>query len=197
MCRRLDEAHPERKPYERVTVLTISQTGELSPREAGKGRNPPEWLGMYFEDSASRWYAARAGDVVFSSIGLRNGCIAVVPPELNGALVTREFPIYEVTDERLSPDFLSAMLRSRYYQRAFRAISTQHSNRRRTQTRDFEDLEIAFPPSPNEQQRLLQKIRSAREDERTARKALLEATQRLDTIIEGNDPDEPSASSSG
>ena len=191
MRRRLDEVHPASRPDELVTVLTISQTGELSPREAGKGRNPPEWLGMYFEDSPSTWYAARSGDVVFSSIDLWKGCIAVVPPELHGALVTREFPIYEVTDERLSPDFLSAMLRSSYYQRAFRAITTGHSNRRRTQTGDFEDLEIAFPSAPSEQHRLLQAIRSAREDARTARQALAAATRELDAIIEGSGQDEP------
>ena len=191
MRRRLDEAHPERRPDERVTVLTISQTGELSRREAGKGRNPPEWLGMYFEDSPSRWYAARAGDVVFSSIDLWKGCIAVVPPELDGALVTREFPIYEVTDERLSPDFLSTMLRSGYYQRAFRAITTGHSNRRRTQTADFEDLEIAFPPEPREQHRLLRAMQRAREEAQSARSALAAAARRLDTIIEGSGRDEP------
>ena len=196
MRRRLDEAHPERRPDERVTVLTISQTGELSRREPGKGRNPPEWLGMYFEDSPSRWYAARAGDVVFSSIDLWKGCIAVVPPELDGALVTREFPIYEVTDERLSPDFLSAMLRSRYYQRAFRAITTGHSNRRRTQTGDFEDLEIAFPPEPREQQRLLEAMQRARREAQSGRKALVAAARGFDTIIEGSSEGEPADRSS-
>ena len=194
MRRRLDEVHPERRPDERVTVLTISQTGELSRREAGKGKNPPEWLGMYFEDSPSRWYAARAGDVAFSSIDLWKGCIAVVPPELDGALVTREFPIYEVIDERLSPEFLSAMLRSSYYQRAFRAITTGHSNRRRTQSGDFEDLEIAFPPG--EQDRLLRAMQSARGEAQAARRALVAATRRLDTIIEGSAEDEPANPSS-
>ncbi len=127
-----------------VKVMTISQTGDIRPREAGKGNNPPEWLGMYFEDSSSTWYAAKSEDVVFSSIDLWKGCISIVPEEFNGALVTKEFPIYKITDERLDPNFLSCLLRSRYYQRAFRAITTGHSNRRRTQVADFEALEICF-----------------------------------------------------
>jgi type I restriction enzyme M protein len=48
MRRREDEVHPELRPDQRVTVMTLSQTGTIRPREAGKGRNPPEWLGVYF-----------------------------------------------------------------------------------------------------------------------------------------------------
>ena len=55
---------------------------------------------MYFEDSPSTWYEAQQGDLVYSSIDLWKGCISVVPEQFNGALVTKEFPIYEMlTDE--------------------------------------------------------------------------------------------------
>lgn len=85
--------------------MTISQTGEIRAREAGKGRNPPQWLGAYFAESPGSWFAACAGDVVFSSIDLWKGCIAIVPQEFNGALVSKEFPIYELLDSRLSAPF--------------------------------------------------------------------------------------------
>ena len=52
--------------------------------------------------------------MVFSSIDLWKGCIALVPEDFDGALVTKEFPIYPVRDGRLSPAFLQALLRSRY-----------------------------------------------------------------------------------
>ena len=130
------------------TVMTIAQTGDIRPREPGKGRNPPECRASYFEESPGTWYAAHSGDVVFSSIDLWKGCIALVPDGFDGALVTKEFPIYRVRDARLLPEFLQALPRSRYYQRAFRAITTGHSNRRRTQVPDFEDLQVAFPPEP-------------------------------------------------
>ena len=35
-------------PNQTFQVMTLSQGGDIRPREAGKGRNPPEWLGMYF-----------------------------------------------------------------------------------------------------------------------------------------------------
>jgi len=185
MTKREDQVDPTASPDKRVVVLTISQTGELRAREAGKGRNPPEWLGMYFEDSPSQWFAARAGDVVFSSIDLWKGCIAVVPEKFDGALVTKEFPIYEVTDVRLDPEFLSCLLRSRYYQRAFRAITTGHSNRRRTQREDFEALEICFPPDRQEQARLIAGIQEARTNLRLAAATLDQALFDFSDVIDG------------
>jgi type I restriction enzyme M protein len=83
-------------------------------------------------------------------------------------LVSKEFPIYRITDPRLTPAFLQVLLRSRYYQRAFRAITTGHSNRRRTQVTDFERLEIPFPPDPDEQHRLVAGIVTARAQQRNA-----------------------------
>lgn len=94
MKRREDIVDPTSTPEKAVTVMTLGQNGEIRVREAGKGRNPPEWLGMYFEEIPSQWYSAKSGDVVYSSIDLWKGCIAVVPQEFDGALVTKEFPIF-------------------------------------------------------------------------------------------------------
>ncbi len=185
MKRRLDLVLPEDDPGRKYAVMTISQRGEIRQREAGKGMNPPEWLGMYFEDSPSQWYVAHTRDVVYSSIDLWKGCIAVVPEDFDGALVTKEFPIYEITDCRLLPEFVSALLRSRYYQRAFRAITTGHSNRRRTQTTDFEDLEIAFPSEPTVQRRLLRPLLDERQRRSLADEALHQATKDFDAAIDG------------
>lgn len=185
MVRRTDEVDPATSPDDPVVVMTLSQTGDIRPRAAGKGRNPPEWLGMYFADSGSTWFRARAGDVVYSSIDLWKGCISVVPDVFDGALVTKEFPIYRVIDARVSPRFLSALLRSRYYQRAFRAITTGHSNRRRTQQEDFEALEICFPPTPEEQERIIAGLEVARISRYEAQQTLLREQLVFDNLIDG------------
>lgn len=168
MAKREEEIDPADTPDERFKVMTIAQTGDIRQREAGKGVNPPDWLGMYFENGSSKWFEARSGDVVFSSIDLWKGCIAVVPAEFDKAIVTKEFPIYNVTDERLDAEFLSFLLRSRYYQRAFRAITTGHSNRRRTQVGDFEELEVCFPPTVEEQKALIANLVAAKHGQRDA-----------------------------
>ena len=185
MRRRLEHVRPELTPDSEVQVMTISQGGEIRPREAGKGPNPPEWLGMYFEESSSQWFSAHSGDIVFSSIDLWKGCIAVVPADFDGALVTKEFPIYEIVDPSLSPEFLSVLLRSRYYQRAFRAITTGHSNRRRTQAEDFEGIEIAFPSTDSEQNALIEPILKPRNTLRTSSESLRAAMLVFDNVIDG------------
>lgn len=191
MRKRENIVRPELEPDKAVVVMTLSQTGEIRPREAGKGNTPPEWLGMYFEDSSSTWFSARSGDVVFSGIDLWKGCISVVPDEFDGALVTKEFPIYEVTDDRIDPDFLSCLLRSRYYQRAFRAITTGHSNRRRTQVVDFERLEICFPSSKEQQRKLITEIMTARDSIKSVSQQLKFELKEFDYVIDGREIDLP------
>jgi len=184
MKRREEQVRPELTPDEPVAVLTLAQTGEIRDREAGKGKNPPEWRGMYFEDSPTKWFRVRHGDVVFSGIDLWKGCIAIVPPEFDGALVSKEFPVYQVTDARLDAAFLSTLLRSRYYRRAFRAITTGHSNRRRTQVEDFEALEFAFPPDSVVQKQLIREVLASREMLRHGETALKAAMLRFSDVID-------------
>lgn len=185
MQRREEIVRPQETPEAPVVVMTLSQTGDIRPREAGKGKNPPEWLGMYFEDSPSTWYKAHQGDLVYSSIDLWKGCIAVVPEQFNGALVTKEFPIYRMLTDEIDPEFLAILLRSRYYQRAFRAITTGHSNRRRTQTSDFESIEVCYPPDKEIQRALIVDVLSAKARQRSAVDSLNEAMLKFSDIIDG------------
>lgn len=133
-------------PDREFTVLTLQQNGNMRLREPGIGRNPPDWRGQYLAQSTSRWSEGHAGDLVFSSIDLWKGCVSVLPPEFDGAIFTTEFPIYVVDEAKIDPGYLKLLLRSRYFQRAIRAVTTGHSNRRRTQTDDFENLAIYLPP---------------------------------------------------
>ncbi len=149
--RKEEQIDPSAYPDREFMVMTLTQEGALEPREAGKGKNPPAWFGQYFS-GGSRWYLGYEGNLVFSQIDLWKGCVAIIPPEYNGAIYTQEFPLYEVDREILDPYYLKLLLRSSYFQRAIRAITTGHSNRRRTQQGDFEYLEIFLPNLTVQQQ---------------------------------------------
>lgn len=153
---------PTNHPDEEFLTLTLSQEGVLSPREPGKGNNPPSWHGAYFS-KGSRWYRARSGQLIISQIDLWKGCVAVIPPEYDQAIVTQEFPLYEVDTNYLDPAYLALLLRSKYFQRAIRAITTGHSNRRRTQSEDFENLRV-FLPDLETQRVIASLIAKAREE---------------------------------
>jgi type I restriction enzyme M protein len=113
-----------------------------------------------------------------------------VPAALDGALVTKEFPVYEIIDNRLLPEFVQTLLRSRYYQRAFRAITTGHSNRRRTQIPDFEAIEIIFPAAQKEQRRLIASITAARQGMRQAAEKLRHELLAFSDLIDGRGEEE-------
>ena len=69
-------------------------------------------------------------------------------------------------------------------QRAFRAITTGHSNRRRTQTGDFENIEIPFPPTDSEQRALIELILTSRQGLTMDAESLQVATLHLDNVID-------------
>ena len=200
--KRQEAVNPREHPDEEFTTLKLSQTGALSRREPGKGKNPPAWYGAYFT-SGSRWYRVRSGDVLLSQIDLWKGCIAVVPDEFDGAIVTQEFPVYQVADDAVDSQYLALLLRSRYFRRAASAITTGHSNRRRTQPGDLENLRV-FLPDRSEQDHIIAKVEAARQILREAderfRLVLTQAEQRMfggapapqeDEIVEDGDDEGP------
>jgi type I restriction enzyme S subunit len=59
------------------------------------------------EIAASRQMVARRGQFILSRIDARNGALSVVPPELDGAIVTNDFPLFNVVESRLLTAFAS------------------------------------------------------------------------------------------
>lgn len=148
VSRRCESIVPNNWPEREFKTITLTLEGEMRPREAGKGRNPPGWHGSYFP-AGQKWFTVHNGDIVMSRIDLWKGCIGVVSDPFDGAIVTGEFPIYRVRPERASSvdgRYLQILLRSRYFRRAIRAVTTGHSNRRRIQESDFLDLLVPLPP---------------------------------------------------
>lgn len=177
LTRRRDAIVPYDTPDKEFLTLTLTQEGELRPREAAVGNNPPAWFGIYFTPRV-RWYRARAGNLIVSRIDLWKGCVSVIPDEYDGAIVTQEFPVYAVQEEIIRPHYLKLLLRTDYFRRAVRAVTTGHSNRRRTQDEDFGNLEI-FLPDVTVQDLIFMAVRH-REDEREV--AASEYRKLLETV---------------
>ena len=161
--RREEGVIPRSEPDEEFRTITLTQGGELEPREAGRGNNPPAWFGAYFKEGQV-WFRVREGDILLSRIDLWKGCIGIVPPEFDGGIVTREFPVYRLADEYrqvVSLRYVQLLLRTRYFRRALRSITTGHSNRRRTHEDDFLALRI-FLPDRDAQDRVVDAIEGQR-----------------------------------
>ncbi len=94
----------------------------------------------------------RANQLILSKIDARNGAIGLVTPELDGAIVSNDFPSFEFRDtERCAPAFMGWLVRSAPFVELCKAASVGTTNRVRIKEDRFLDQQIALPPTPEQQ----------------------------------------------
>ncbi|AVS60306.1 restriction endonuclease subunit S [Paracidovorax avenae] len=89
----------------------------------------------------------RANQLILSKIDARNGAIGLVPPELDGAIVSNDFPSFEFRDpDRCDAAFMGWLVRSSPFVELCKAASEGTTNRVRIKEDRFLDQQIALPP---------------------------------------------------
>jgi type I restriction enzyme S subunit len=91
-------------------------------------------------------FEVRAGDLLLSKIDARKGAAAVVPEELDGAIVTADFPSFALNESLVEPRYLDLVVRRPSFARLTDSISGGTTNRVRMDLKRFPDLPIALPP---------------------------------------------------
>lgn len=100
----------------------------------------------------------RANQLILSKIDARNGAIGLVPPELDGAIVSNDFPSFEFRDpDRCDPAFMGWLVRSAPFVEICKAASEGTTNRVRIKEERFLERQIALP-SLAEQQSLVARL---------------------------------------
>lgn len=100
-------------------------------------------------------YRMRSGDFVFNRIDTDKGAFAIVPPELNMALASNEFPAYRTTPQRLDPQYLWLYFQQYQVLSGLRAAGSE--GRARWKETDFEAQTLDLPPLA-EQRRIVDLI---------------------------------------
>jgi len=94
----------------------------------------------------------RADQLILSKIDARNGAIGLVPQELDGAIVSNDFPSFEFADcSQLDPAFMGWMVRSRHFVDLCKAASEGTTNRVRIKEDRFLAQQIVLPPLAEQQ----------------------------------------------
>lgn len=94
----------------------------------------------------------RANQLIMSKIDARNGAIGLVPPELDGAIVSNDFPSFEFHDlGKCHPAFMGWLVRSSSFVELCMASSEGTTNRVRIKEDRFLGQQIGLP-SFSEQQ---------------------------------------------
>jgi type I restriction enzyme, S subunit len=134
------------------------------------------------ETAASRQIVARRGQFILSRIDARNGALGIVPPELDEAVVTNDFPVFNVVENRLLPTYLGWMCRTASFVEECKRASEGTTNRVRLQEDKFLAREIPLPLLA-EQRRVVARIEELAAQIHEARTLRHEAAEEVETML--------------
>ena len=126
------------------------------------------------ELAAQRRYVARRNQFILSRIDARNGALGIVPVELDGAVVSNDFPVFDLSEDRLLVSYLGWLCRTRGFVEECGRASEGTTNRVRLQEDKFLRREIPLPPLAEQRrvvariEELAAKIQEARQRRREA-----------------------------
>jgi type I restriction enzyme S subunit len=109
------------------------------------------------EIAGDRRFVTRAGQFILSRIDARNGAMGLIPHELEAAVVTNDFPLFNLKETQLLPEFLGWLCRTRDFVELCQRTSEGTTNRVRLKEDRFLTLEIPLPPL-SEQRGVVAKI---------------------------------------
>lgn len=131
------------KIYQRVTVK-INNNGVV-PRDSEIGKN----IGT------KQQYLVKAGQFLMSKIDARNGAFGLVPLKLDGAIVTNDFPVFDVNKSVINPEFLVLITTTKEFLKFAQSCSSGTTNRQRIDIDLFLNVKIPLPSLP-EQYRIVE-----------------------------------------
>lgn len=138
----------EPKPDERYKQITA--------RLWGKGLTlRGETLGS--EIAAPRQVRAQAGQFLLSRIDARHGAYGIVPEELDGALVSNDFPCFDIDAAAVLPGYFLWYSRTAAFIDLCRRSSEGSTNRVRLKEAAFLDMRADVPPIA-EQRRIVERL---------------------------------------
>lgn len=133
---RVDETEQILKP-EDETFVTLKLHGKgVVPRNIGDGKTPKSFRG----------FRVKLGQFIYSRIDARNGAFGIIPAELDGAVVSKDFPVYEVDSAEIMPSILISICTSEYFVNQIRSMSNGATNRQRIKEDVLERMLIPLPP---------------------------------------------------
>ncbi len=132
--------------YKQITLKTNGGGAVL--RDVKLGKN----IGV------KKQYVVSAGQFILSKIDARNGAFGVVTEDLDGAIVTADFPVFNVDKEKITPQYLFLLSSTKVFARFAQSCSRGTTNRQRIDLEQFLSQRIPLP-SVTEQKMLLSRYR--------------------------------------
>ncbi|GAA4356785.1 hypothetical protein GCM10023185_20920 [Hymenobacter saemangeumensis] len=91
-------------------------------------------------------YVAHQNQFILSCIDARNGAFGIVPPELEGAIITNDFWCFDINEERVLREFFYTLIQAPAFDEACKKASIGTTNRQRINEGFFLNYELEIPP---------------------------------------------------
>jgi len=114
--------------------------------------------------------------LILSRIDARNGAFALVTNELDQAVVSNDFPVFNIDNNICRPDFLAWLTRTQSFIDMCTAISVGTTNRVRLDVDEFLAMEIPLPDL-DEQRRIVEQVEAIARRIEEARRLRAEAVE--------------------
>jgi type I restriction enzyme S subunit len=137
------------------------------------------------EIAATRRFVVRPQQFILSRIDARNGALGIVPQALDGAVVSNDFPTFNLDTSRILPEYLGWMSKTHSFVELCKAASEGTTNRVRLQEDLFLSLQIPLPPLA-EQRRIVARIEELAakiEEARGLRRAAVEEAEAIFSAV--------------
>lgn len=136
--------------YKRITIKSKNQGVYL--RDIVKGS----------KIGTKRQFLARKGQFIMSRIDARNGAFGIIPPDLEGAIMTNDFLTFEVNHELVNIDYFNMLTESSQFMKYCIDGSKGTTNRKRLKEELFLNFEITIP-SKKEQDIIMKQVKNIKE----------------------------------
>lgn len=147
------------KPNERINIEPTKRYKEVTVRLWGKGVVLRREVSGAEIASASR-IVVRENQFIISRIDARNGASGLVPEDLDGAVVSSDFPVFRQREDRVHPQYLGWLSRTDWFVALCQHASEGTTNRIRLKENRFLAMAVPLPPVA-EQRRIVNQIADA------------------------------------
>jgi type I restriction enzyme S subunit len=130
----------------------------------------------------SKQFLATEGQFIISKIDARNGSMDIVPNNLDKAIVTGDFLLFDFNLEIVDPTYFSYITKTNEFDRECKDCSEGSTNRVRLKVDKFLNLPIILPSLP-EQQRIVSKIESVKQRIEQIKKLREEQTKDINNLL--------------
>ena len=145
-------------------------------------------LGVYERETkggsdiqAKRMFLIEENDFLINRIWAQKGSAGIVPPELEGSVVTNDFPVIELDLTRVYPPYISWYVKTREFWETCRKHSRGTSGRERLSPKELPNIEIPLPDI-EEQKRIVARIESLIARIEEARRLRDEAAKEIENL---------------